>query len=351
MASRNGGGTGTGNAQDPIELSSDSESDSYAGSDHHDDEGGVCEYRSARYNDQECERYFDCPSHVVERVGEGEGEDVEMSNAEEEETEDSPVSDDTEHDADAEEEEPELPATPRREDTGRTVGNPIVLGSSPVAPRVDVSSGPSARRETPVAGPSGLRAQGQSAGRPDFVLPRWQPDAEVTYCPICHTQFSIWVRKHHCRYVGFGCPGDGLGSADRSGRKCGRVVCNACSPHRITIPYQYIVQPPWVRNPGQRYSGILGIDASPGGELGVPGGGESVRLCNPCVPDPNIAPPPAPGAQWRSQTGLQDVNTAANARWSSYFGGLPVSDAHARSRSVTMVCTLLSLIHTKPKLT
>lgn len=35
----------------------------------------------------------------------------------------------------------------------------------------------------------------------DIVLPRWQPDAEVTICPICHTQFSIFVRKHHCRYV------------------------------------------------------------------------------------------------------------------------------------------------------
>lgn len=36
---------------------------------------------------------------------------------------------------------------------------------------------------------------------PEFVLPRWQPDAEVTLCPICNTQFSIWVRKHHCRCV------------------------------------------------------------------------------------------------------------------------------------------------------
>jgi len=36
---------------------------------------------------------------------------------------------------------------------------------------------------------------------PSVVLPRWQPDAEVTYCPICHTQFSFFVRKHHCRFV------------------------------------------------------------------------------------------------------------------------------------------------------
>jgi hypothetical protein len=35
----------------------------------------------------------------------------------------------------------------------------------------------------------------------EIVLPRWQPDAEVTYCPICRTQFSFFVRKHHCRYA------------------------------------------------------------------------------------------------------------------------------------------------------
>jgi hypothetical protein len=33
----------------------------------------------------------------------------------------------------------------------------------------------------------------------DQQRPRWQPDNEVTYCPICHTQFSFFIRKHHCR--------------------------------------------------------------------------------------------------------------------------------------------------------
>lgn len=51
------------------------------------------------------------------------------------------------------------------------------------------------------------RARPQSRGQAvdgrstECVLPRWQPDAEVTYCPICHAQFSIFVRKHHCRFV------------------------------------------------------------------------------------------------------------------------------------------------------
>ncbi|KAH8602589.1 FYVE zinc finger-domain-containing protein [Bisporella sp. PMI_857] len=122
------------------------------------------------------------------------------------------------------------------------------------------------------------------------VLPRWQPDAEVTLCPICRTQFSFFVRKHHCR-------------------KCGRVVCNACSPHRITIPYQFIVQPPSsessTANPYYRPS----LDpAHAASEYASLGGGERVRLCNPCVPDPNLAPPQTP------ETPHRPSNLSAHSR-------------------------------------
>lgn len=48
----------------------------------------------------------------------------------------------------------------------------------------------------------------------EITLPRWQLDTEVSKCPICGNTFSFWYRKHHCR-------------------KCGRVVCANCSPHRI----------------------------------------------------------------------------------------------------------------------
>ncbi|KAF8249067.1 hypothetical protein K440DRAFT_472297, partial [Wilcoxina mikolae CBS 423.85] len=51
----------------------------------------------------------------------------------------------------------------------------------------------------------------------------WQPDAAAKHCPICTSAFTFFNRRHHCR-------------------KCGRVVCATCSPHRITIPSAYIVR-------------------------------------------------------------------------------------------------------------
>ncbi|KAJ5895634.1 hypothetical protein N7495_007325 [Penicillium taxi] len=112
-------------------------------------------------------------------------------------------------------------------------------------------------------------------------LPPWQPDSEVSSCPICKTVFSFWYRKHHCR-------------------KCGRVVCAACSPHRITIPRQFIIRPPEALESPESSPTISRehtIDLTEEDPFSVfayfnpaLGGGEEVRLCNPCVPDPNPNP-------------------------------------------------------------
>ena len=75
----------------------------------------------------------------------------------------------------------------------------------------------------------------------EIILPAWQSDSEVTRCPICKTNFGFWYRKHHCR-------------------KCGRVVCANCSPHRITIPRQFIVQPPRDDDPITRAGRSAGIE-------------------------------------------------------------------------------------------
>jgi FYVE zinc finger len=125
----------------------------------------------------------------------------------------------------------------------------------------------------------------------EIILPKWQPDSEVSECPICSRQFTFWFRKHHCR-------------------KCGRVVCASCSPHRITIPRQFMVHPPESTNrlstTATRTSVVIDLTGEAGspGRSDVPpswasprrtsnpglGGGEEVRLCNPCVPDPQPNP-------------------------------------------------------------
>ena len=107
-------------------------------------------------------------------------------------------------------------------------------------------------------------------------MPRWQPDQEVSECPICHIPFSFLRRKHHCR-------------------KCGRVVCGPCSPHRITIPQQYIVRPLEQQHVAQAIIDLTG-DNDPNTSQQIRQSNptlraaEEVRLCNPCVPDPNPMP-------------------------------------------------------------
>jgi len=137
---------------------------------------------------------------------------------------------------------------------GSTVTTAIDLTNSPRLPT----------RQLPPIPPPDRRAS-------EFMLPKWQADAEVTNCPVCKTLFTFFYRKHHCR-------------------KCGRVVCANCSPHRITIPRQFIVRPP---DPPSAIIDLAGSDGdiSPISPRNY-WGGEEVRVCNPCVPDPNLSPPP-----------------------------------------------------------
>ena len=45
---------------------------------------------------------------------------------------------------------------------------------------------------------------------------RWVPDEEGAGCSICHMEFSITRRRHHCR-------------------RCGSLVCGSCSDHFISL--------------------------------------------------------------------------------------------------------------------
>lgn len=199
-----------------------------------------------------------------------------------------------------------LPSLPVGDDRTNSISSDMPGSSRENA--IDLTSPPSV-----VAGTSALSRQ-HSRSLPtvhqrrrqnymEYTLPRWQPDSEVTHCPICNSQFSFWYRKHHCR-------------------KCGRVVCAACSPHRITIPRQFIVRPPEPveqlnsetlprhRRESSRAVVDLTADDMRDTTASLPsrprlendpsnpalGGGEEVRLCNPCVPDPNPDPPLSYGA-------------------------------------------------------
>jgi hypothetical protein len=110
------------------------------------------------------------------------------------------------------------------------------------------------------------------------------------------------------------------------GRKCGRVVCNACSPHRITIPYQFIVQPPTesdtlsAPNSRARRPTLDPARAGSSSEFESLGGGERVRLCNPCVPDPNTAPPqtPSPSLRNQQQSSPRSTHTRSSSTAATY---------------------------------
>ncbi|KAH8690038.1 FYVE zinc finger-domain-containing protein [Talaromyces proteolyticus] len=216
---------------------------------------------------------------------------------------------------------------------GSTRDNAIDLVSSP--PFHESSVGSSRRPSHILSTTSSHSGQNPI----EYTLPQWQPDTEVTHCPICGTQFSFWYRKHHCR-------------------KCGRVVCSSCSPHRITIPRQYIVRPPEPTEPtpferasshnrhssqSSHSSHLLDITSDDARDSSIAGysddhhplnpalgGGEEVRLCNPCVPDPNPDPPVTYGAVRASFDRLVDPN------WGTTLPPLPTSHPlHRPHRSLS----------------
>lgn len=251
----------------------------------------TCRWRTSEFHDQECYRYFDCPSHLVERRLSIDGTDEPReSAAEATEIRDDHVSPRISIDR-------ILPRTDEENTAAELGRGDDTLVAHPLASSSGISSGLAAEREessttrTAAADPTALPARtsslpirtrissrsidlrpaGSSSSEswgelfeqpsgamstsvpaPDssestsprmsardqlsamyavdtdrisnenalqhsltrssererererqssVVLPRWQPDGEVTYCPICRTQFSIFVRKHHCRYV------------------------------------------------------------------------------------------------------------------------------------------------------
>ncbi|KDO32560.1 hypothetical protein SPRG_03035 [Saprolegnia parasitica CBS 223.65] len=84
-----------------------------------------------------------------------------------------------------------------------------------------------------------------------FVQPRrlssWVQDDAVYACFKCHTEFTLLIRKHHCR-------------------ACGRIFCNVCSNQRLVIPIDYESTPVSYAMHGQAqyasYSSALASNAT-----------------------------------------------------------------------------------------
>ncbi|KAI2618355.1 FYVE-domain-containing protein [Hypoxylon sp. NC1633] len=374
---------------DDLEISDTESGSSYAGTGSPDKP--ACSYQNSEFFGRECSRYHDCPTHIMERStaddNRSEGSDqseqheaVSMqlngtmedgttteNSSTESSREDAPLpgqvsasgsershvntngssSEDTSlpsppaipptDQESAPQEQPEgITLREALNQTAESLGDLSIRDGAQSLPEAATSQPPPIdTRQNLTTSSTSRPASSLNPIAPSFVprpesspqeisLSRWQPDSEVTYCPICHTQFSFFVRKHHCR-------------------KCGRVVCNSCSPHRITIPHQYIVRPPWERA-YQRYS-FLGDEGSIA-EFSALGGGEQVRLCDSCTTPTQIHHPsqfqPRPTHQ-RSQSG-SDGNYSGNyngdgnlPRYHPYLvPPNPSSDAYPRSRSVTM---------------
>lgn len=102
-------------------------------------------------------------------------------------------------------------------------------------------------------------------------------------------------------------------------------MCSNCSPHRITIPRQFIVHPPSpTTSLGQTIIDLTADDSDPNQPLSrALGGGEEVRVCNPCVPDPNYSLPPQPTGLPHQHPGQPSAITSFPSQFRSLSGQPP----------------------------
>ncbi|KAH6998438.1 hypothetical protein BKA56DRAFT_626863 [Ilyonectria sp. MPI-CAGE-AT-0026] len=326
---------GDSRAYESLLDSSSESSDSFADSDlnHNPD---PCPWRTTQFHDQECSLFFDCPSHLVERSLSVTGSiHTQPAHDDGAIADPDPASDDSspngqsaavlsestpgEDDIYSPQQSPNLeeihsraltaeiidPDSPTQDIAGLADNTDLMnaLPALPITPtedepasssrsRVDAQSEQLDLHPSQTENHSRPRSEQERGTTSEWSVPRWQPDAEVTYCPICRAQFSFFVRKHHCR---------------------------------IIIPHQYIVRPPG-SDVGIPQSLLLDGLGAGYFDINSIAGGERVRLCNPCVPDPNTAPPQSPGtpATMSPRSSHQRSRSSATGQ----YGTLPASNRH-----------------------
>lgn len=72
-------------------------------------------------------------------------------------------------------------------------------------------------------GRGGLGAASSGSSSPATV--EWMSDKDTKTCLGCDKSFGVLLRKHHCRC-------------------CGRIFCDACSPHRNELPPAFELKGP-----------------------------------------------------------------------------------------------------------
>ncbi|GAA5902200.1 hypothetical protein JCM6882_006727 [Rhodosporidiobolus microsporus] len=84
---------------------------------------------------------------------------------------------------------------------------------------------PDFRVPTHETAPAFHHGGGNAGFQPRPVRRAWEPDEATSECRRCSKRFSLFNRKHHCR-------------------RCGFVVCAACSPHSDQLdPYTVALEP------------------------------------------------------------------------------------------------------------
>ncbi|CAO3674963.1 unnamed protein product [Rhizopus stolonifer] len=86
------------------------------------------------------------------------------------------------------------------------------------------------------------------------LLPRsqrvWELNRHASECRRCYRRFNFLIRRHHCR-------------------RCGQVVCDKCSLHRIRLPAEEIVEDPVISS--SQYTFLAS---------------QSQRVCDACIREP-----------------------------------------------------------------
>lgn len=96
------------------------------------------------------------------------------------------------------------PESPMRRPSSIRMRPDAAAGSGSSSDPILLDSSPALTRPPP---PPSFPSQSSAAGlarresESSIVLPSWQPDADVSHCPVCGSQFTFFYRKHHCRYV------------------------------------------------------------------------------------------------------------------------------------------------------